>query len=106
MKNDCFIHIHGGKLYGMRTTSHVLWAIDILLNGLKPSQANPSLTLRCSNANVGFKESNLFQDKALQKNLHLETDNSVSNPSRNIILGGLETEFSVLKTLVCDFDRL
>ena len=43
---------------------------------------------------------------SLQKNLHLETDNSVSNPSRNIITDGLETEFSVLKTLVCDFDRL
>ena len=43
---------------------------------------------------------------ALQKTLHLETENSVSNPSRNRIPDGLETEFSVLKTLVCDFDRL
>ena len=41
-----------------------------------------------------------------KKNLHLETDNSVSNPSRNRIPDELETEFSVLKTLVCDFDRL
>ena len=53
---------------------------------------------------------NLMQERSdedsLQKNLHLETDNSVSNPSRNIITDGLETEFSVLKTLVCDFDRL
>ena len=37
----------------------------------------------------------------LQKKLHLEMDNSVSNPSRNGISEGLETEFSVLKTLVC-----
>ena len=48
----------------------------------------------------------LSQTRSLQKNLHLETDNSVSNPSRNKIPDGLETEFSVLKTLVCDFDRL
>ena len=45
-------------------------------------------------------------DLALQKNLHLETDNSVSNLSRNRIPDGLETKFSVLKTLVCDFDLL
>ena len=44
--------------------------------------------------------------KSLKKNLHLETDNSVSNPSRNRIPDGLEMEFSILKTLVCDFDRL
>ena len=42
----------------------------------------------------------------LHKNLHLETNNSVSNPSRNRIPNILETEFSVLKTLVCDFDHL
>ena len=44
--------------------------------------------------------------RALQEKSELETDNSVSNPSRNRITDGLETEFSVLKTLVCDFDRL
>ena len=49
---------------------------------------------------------NYTGELSLQKNLHLETDNSVSNPSRNRITDGLETEFSVLKTLVCDFDRL
>ena len=63
MKNGCFMHIHCGKLYEMRTIGHVLWAIDLLLHGLKPSLANLSLTLRCSDAKVGFKESNLFQDK-------------------------------------------
>ena len=57
------MHIHGGNLYKMRTISHVLWSINLLLHGLKPSLANLSLTLRCSDAKVGFKESNLFQDK-------------------------------------------
>ena len=63
MKNCCFMHNHGGKLYRIRTTGHMLWVIDILLNGLKPSLANPSLMLRCSGANVGCKESNFFQDR-------------------------------------------
>ena len=39
---------------------------------------------------------------SLQKNLHLETDNSVSNPFGNRISDILETKFSVLKTLVHD----
>ena len=51
-------------------------------------------------------EKKILNNMSLQKNLHLETDNSVSNPSRNRIPDGLETDFSVLKTLVCDFDRL
>ena len=36
----------------------------------------------------------------LQEKSKLETDNSVSNPSGNGIPDGLETEFSVFKTLV------
>ena len=43
MKNVCFIHIHGGKLYEIRTTSHMLYEIDIFLKGLNPSLAKPSL---------------------------------------------------------------
>ena len=35
-----------------------------------------------------------------KKTFNLETDNSVSNLSRNGIPNGLETEFSVLKMLV------
>ena len=43
---------------------------------------------------------------ALQEKSKLEMDNSVSNPSGNGIPDGLETEFSVFKTLVCNFVRL
>ena len=42
----------------------------------------------------------------LQKKSKLETDNSVSNPSGNGIPDGLETEFSVFKTLVSNCVRL
>ena len=43
---------------------------------------------------------------SLQKKSKLETDNSVSNPSGNGIPDGLETEFSVFKTLVSNCVRL
>ena len=43
---------------------------------------------------------------SLQKKSKLETDNSVSNPSGNGISDGLETEFSVFKTLVSNCVRL
>ena len=42
----------------------------------------------------------------LQEKSKLETDNSVSNPSGNGIPDGLETEFSVFKTLVSNCVRL
>ena len=42
----------------------------------------------------------------LQEISKLETDNSVSNPSGNGIPNGLETEFSVFKTLVSNCVRL
>jgi len=41
-----FIHLHGGKLYGANTTGHILYDVLILPNGLKPSFAKPSRTLR------------------------------------------------------------
>ena len=41
-----------------------------------------------------------------KKKSKLETDNSVSNPSGNGIPDGLETEFSVFKTLVSNCVRL
>ena len=44
MKNVCFIHIQGGKLYGIRTTDHMLYEIDIFPKGLNPSLAKPGLT--------------------------------------------------------------
>ena len=43
---------------------------------------------------------------SLQEKSKLETDNSVSNPSGNGIPDGLETEFSVFKTLVSNCVRL
>ena len=43
---------------------------------------------------------------SLQEKSKLETDNSVSNPSGNGIPNGLETEFSVFKTLVSNCVRL
>ena len=45
-------------------------------------------------------------DRTLQEKSKLETDNSVSNPFGNEIPDGLETEFSVFKTLVSNFVRL
>ena len=42
----------------------------------------------------------------LQEKSKLETDNSVSNMSGNGIRDGLETEFSVFKTLVSNCVRL
>ena len=48
----------------------------------------------------------VIHDMALQKKSKLETDNSVSNPSGNGISDGLETEFSVFKTLVSNCVRL
>ena len=55
-----------------------------------------------------FKIFSPFMKKfhALQKISKLETDNSVSNPYGNGIPNGLETEFSVFKTLVSNCVRL
>ena len=47
-----------------------------------------------------------FITHSLQEKSKLETDNSVSNPSGNGIPDGLETEFSVFKTLVSNCVRL
>ena len=53
MKDVCFTNIQGGKLYGIRTTSHMLYEIDIFPKGLNPSLAKLSLTFRGSSANEG-----------------------------------------------------
>jgi hypothetical protein len=37
-----FIHFHGGKLYTINITGHMLYDVLILPNGLKPSLAKPS----------------------------------------------------------------
>ena len=51
IKKGSFKHIHGGKLYGINITNHVLLEKLITSRGLNPSIARPSLTLRESNAN-------------------------------------------------------
>ena len=48
----------------------------------------------------------ISEQDSLQEKSKLETDNSVSNPSGNGIPDGLETEFSVFKTLVSNCVRL
>ena len=53
MKNVCFIHIQGDKLYGIRTTGHMLFEIDIFPKGLNPSLAKLSLAFQGSCANEG-----------------------------------------------------
>ena len=63
MINVCFIHIQGGKLYGIRTIGHMLYEIDILLKRLNPLLAKPSLTFQGSSANEGCTLSKFFQAK-------------------------------------------
>ena len=58
---------------------------------------------------IQVKDDNDEVDQALgtlQEKSKLETDNSVSNPSGNGIPDGLETEFSIFKTLVSNCVRL
>ncbi|KAM3684554.1 hypothetical protein ACJW31_11G052400 [Castanea mollissima] len=55
-----FIHLHGGKLYGISTTGHMLYDVLMLPNGLNPSLAKPSRTLRESAANQACFLSNSF----------------------------------------------
>ena len=62
-----------------------------------------SLTIPCT---PGDSEIGKALCDSLQKKSKLETDNSVSNPSGNGIPDGLETEFSVFKTLVSNCVRL
>ena len=55
------MHIHGGRLYGIKMTSHVLWVVLIFPYGLNPSAANPSLILWSSDENSMYLESKDFQ---------------------------------------------
>ena len=61
IKEDLFIHIQGGRLYGTNTTSHVLCVVLMFPYGLNPSASNPSLTLWGSDANSTCLSSNSFQ---------------------------------------------
>ena len=60
IKADLFMHIQGRRLYGTKTTGHVLCVILMFPYGLNPSDANPSLTLRGSDANSTYLSSNTF----------------------------------------------
>ena len=73
MKEDLFMHIHGGRLHGIKMIGHVLWVLLIFPYGLNPSDANPSLTLRGSDENSMYLESNDFQAS--------ESIRCLSNPS-------------------------
>ena len=61
IKEDLFMHIQGGRLYGTNTIGHVLCVVLMFPYGLNPSAANPSLTLRGSDANSTCLSSNSFQ---------------------------------------------
>jgi hypothetical protein len=58
-----FIDIHRSKLYGINTTSHMLYVVLILLN--KPSLTKPSHTLWESRANHSCSLSNFFHARPL-----------------------------------------
>jgi hypothetical protein len=60
MNDDCFMHIQGGKLYGISITGQVLWDMLILPNGLNPSEVRPSLTFLLSDEKSEYKLSNGF----------------------------------------------
>ena len=61
---------------------------------------------RAGDGKSGLGAEQPWDVRALQKKSKLETDNSVSNPSGNGIPDGLETEFSIFKTLVSNCVRL
>ena len=64
MKEVCFIHIQGGKLYGIKNTGQMLYAVLMVPKGLKPSLARPKRTFRGFTANSGCSKSNVFNASA------------------------------------------
>ena len=61
IKLDCFMQIHGGRLYGIKNIDHMLYETFILPKGLKPSVARPSLTFQLSNLKSRCIASKCFQ---------------------------------------------
>jgi hypothetical protein len=57
MKDVCFMHIQGGKLYGTSITSQVLWDVLMFPKGLNPSKVRRSLTFLLSDeiSNVNYQ---------------------------------------------------
>jgi hypothetical protein len=60
MKDVCFMHIHGDKLYGISITGQVLWDMLRFPKGLNPSKVSPNLTFLLSAENSECKLSNNF----------------------------------------------
>lgn len=58
--NGCFVHIQGGKMCGIKTTGHLQFDTDIVLNWFKLLLSNPSLTLRISRTKSIYVWSNDF----------------------------------------------
>jgi hypothetical protein len=52
MKDVCFMHIQGSKLYGTIITGQVLWDVLMLPNGLKLFKHSPSLTFSCCSLKI------------------------------------------------------
>jgi hypothetical protein len=60
MNGVCFMHIQGGKLYGISITCQVLWDVLILPKELNPSEVKPRCTFLLSNEKFEYKLSNDF----------------------------------------------
>jgi hypothetical protein len=60
IKYSFFMHNQGVKLYAVSTTGHILYARLIFPNGLNPSEASPSRTLRGSAAKFGYLSFRFF----------------------------------------------
>jgi hypothetical protein len=60
MNDVCFIHIQGGKVYGMSITGQVLCDVLILLKGLNPFEVRPNLMLLLLDEKSRYKLSNDF----------------------------------------------
>ena len=61
IKEDLFMHIQKGRMYGTKIIDHVLCVVLMFPYGLNPSTANPSLTLWGLNENSTYLPSNIFQ---------------------------------------------
>jgi hypothetical protein len=57
----CYMHIHGGGLYGINKIGQMLYLRFMLLNGLNPSVAKPNLIFLGSLAKFLCNKSKFFQ---------------------------------------------
>jgi len=61
MQLDESVHDHGGRLYTLTSTGHMLYVVFMFPKGLKPSVAKPSLKFLASPAKLGYTLSKCFQ---------------------------------------------